>query len=318
MDNSTPGGILVGFTGNSASHNVIENNLLTRNVGDGAVAVLDGLGNEIYANEMSNNSLPINLGGGPFRYNTLSIASGGPNHLQPFPELLSASAHGKTDVTVTLTAPRGNYTIDLYSQPSCVQDDVTPGQGARQLGRRSMTVGFFQASAALSFAHASGAVSATATAPDGSTSEVSPCLTIGHKAPLFKSTGVTVPGGSLNARSSPKSGALDAQAAKAPIKKRAAVLSAVLRPFCPPITTRSCAGTIVLRQASNHKTVARLRFKLAPGQLGSLNFHLQVALAKLLRRAHLVRLTATISAHDGARRAHHKSTSARLKLRLTG
>jgi hypothetical protein len=40
----------------------------------------------------------------------------------------------------------------------------------------------------LTLPHAAGAVTLTATAPDGSTSELSPCLTVGHKAPSFTAT----------------------------------------------------------------------------------------------------------------------------------
>ena len=81
-----------------------------------------------------------------------------------------------------------------------------------------------------------------------------------------------------------------------------------MRPFCPPVTTGYCAGTILIRQASNHQTLAHLKFKLAPGQLGTLTFRLSKTLTKLLKRSRRVTLTSTITAHDAAK--HHKTTSA--------
>ena len=46
-------------------------------------------------------------------------------------------------------------------------------------------------------------MTATATAPDGSTSEFSPCLGIGHKAPSFDKTGAPVTDGTVQVQPGP-------------------------------------------------------------------------------------------------------------------
>ncbi len=302
----------------TSSDNVIENNTFVNNEGGGAVDVLAGVGNQIFANRMSANNIGIDLGGTAFRFNTVGASQNtfGPNHLQPYPELLGATRSGNSDVKLGLTAPPGRYTVDIYTQRSCARDEMTPGQGEESLGRGSITVGGGQAVAQFSFKHASGAVTATATSSDGSTSEFSPCLTFGHHVLTFVESGVTVPYGTVETESVTGTGAQDVSVARAASsKKRSTALKAIVQPFCPPVTTSFCAGTIVLHRGSG-KAVATIRFKLAPGQLGALTFRLKTELAKILKRTHRVLLVGLVKARDGARRAHHESRTVRLTLAL--
>ena len=122
-----------------SAENVIENNTITNNHGDGGVEVLAGTGNHITNNVMGNSAVEINLGGGPHRYNTLNFFESGPNHYQPYPDLLSASSKGST-VTVTgqlttgLRHAQERYTIDFYAQPNVCDDSISEGQAGRWLG----------------------------------------------------------------------------------------------------------------------------------------------------------------------------------------
>jgi hypothetical protein len=77
------------------------------------------------------------LFGSKYLFNTISSPKPqtGPNSLQPYPVLIAASdsAH-RTRVALKLDAPPGTYTVELYSQPKCAKDDLTPGEGLKSLG----------------------------------------------------------------------------------------------------------------------------------------------------------------------------------------
>ena len=119
---------------------MIENNTITNNKGDGGVEVLAGTGNHITHNVMRHNAVAINLGGGDYRYNALNFFDSGPNHYQPYPELLDVSKqHATVTVTAQLSAGpphrHDSYTIDLYAQASpCDLDSVRPGDAEKWLG----------------------------------------------------------------------------------------------------------------------------------------------------------------------------------------
>ncbi len=318
----TPNGVFVPAV--SSSGNVIERNRITDNRDDGGVAVYAGAGNHIFENTLTGNTVGINLGGGPYRYDALGFFDSGPNHYQPYPQLLDASQHGSTvtilaKLTTGLLHAQETYTIDVYalSGGRC-EDAISEGQGEWLTSGQIRTDGV--GTVRFNFALAPGkatSFSETATAPDGSTSEISPCLTLGHKAPSFTATGVSVPGSIVIVTSTSDATDIGAGVAAASKRKWSARLSAIVHPFCPPVTTGYCAGTIVIRMASNRRTIARLKFKLAPGQLGTLTFPLSRTVTKLLERGHRIRLTATIAAHDHAKRAHRKTETERLILEFT-
>lgn len=299
---------------------------------DIGVYVYIGSGADITQNHMSDDGLGIKLGEGPFFYNPLysSYSGKAANHLQEYPLLQSVSEqHGTTEATISLEvppgAPEGAYAIELYSQPSCEQDSITPGLGAQSLGIKSVKVETVS-TVKLSFDAASGAVTATATAPDGSTSEFSPCLTIGDRAATFVGDGVTLPDKTVTTTSS------TASAARASAKRKPGAehkpsakhkpgatgkhvtTVATLRPFCPPVTKRYCEGVAVLAASAHGKALARFTFKLAPGELGTVKVRLPAALAERLARAHRLKLTLTIRARDGAKHPHRKRTVERVTL----
>jgi hypothetical protein len=174
--------------------------------------------------------------------------------------------------------------MDVYSQSSCASDSLTPGQGAVWLGSDEVLGGVTAHIAAVDAA--SGAITVTATSPDGSTSEFSPCLTIGHKAASFTTDSVSVPGSTVDASPSTSSSTASDEtrsnartAAKATKTVKAVRLVATFRPFCPPVTVRLCAGTAVIREAANHAKLVDLRFKLVPDELGAYTFTLSNALS---------------------------------------
>ncbi len=307
---------------------MVEHNLIRDNDGDGGVAVYSGDGNHIFKNSIYANAVGINLGGGSYRYNALGGSSGGPNHYQPYPDLLDVRHRGAT-VTATgqllmgLSHAQTSYTIDLYNQSGgCAMNSVSPGEGLTWLkGGSVRTDGIGDALFTITAPKGSGSVfTLTATAPDGSTSEFSPCLTLGHSAPSFARHGVTVPIQTVTVSPAGSGGAADRAAAVAAAKKKkkptvaAKRLTASIGLFCPPVTTGYCAGTAVVRDVSTHALVARLAFKLAPGQLHTRTYRLSRALSKRLVHARRLRLTVVITARDHAKRAHHKRTTARLRL----
>ena len=296
------------------SNNVIENNRIIDNAGDGGVAIYGGLGNQVINNEMSGNMLGINLGGGTFLYDNVSHA--GPNDYQPYPQLTKIGAHGGLHVSGRLNgSPHRTYTIELYSQPSCAIDSVTPGEGLHYLGRRVLPTG---AQFTLAFPAASPgqhAVTATATADDGSTSEFSPCLTIGHSARSFSKAGVTPTSSNVPITTTTKTARHAAAARKAAKTKTTA--HGIVQLLCPPITTGSCTGTLVLATTGRRPvTLVRKHFKLAPGRGDTITFTLPASLLSRLERVHRIAAKATITAHDAAKHHHHKTTVTKLTLRL--
>ena len=113
---------------------MIENNQILDNVVDGGVAVYGGTGNHIFRNVLISNTVAINLGGGPYRYNPLGFPSNGPNHFQPYPELLDVSTGSRPKITAQLRVGLSNaqtiYTVDVYAQVGTCQDSVTGGEAA--------------------------------------------------------------------------------------------------------------------------------------------------------------------------------------------
>jgi hypothetical protein len=322
---------VAGASGQAGDDNTVENNLIENNLGDGGVAVYNGTGNTIFRNRMLANALGINLGGGPFRYNRLGVESG-PNNLQAYPNLFGSRV-GRSFIVnggidgLPLTDAHKAYRIDIYAQAECGEDSLTPGQGAEYLRTTHVTTGVLgTATFRLALpdpAPGNHALTATATAADGSTSEFSPCLTIGRTAPQFTNIGVTVPNSAIVAAPPTPSPAADSSPGWTPAGEAGIArvtrpkLVATLRPFCPPITTGSCAGTIVLKTTAGRRHPAigifHSSFALAPGQLGTLTFALPNAILRVLRHARQIPVSATLVAHDGQH--HHKRIRRSLVLR---
>ncbi|HEY2802625.1 MAG TPA: CSLREA domain-containing protein [Actinomycetota bacterium] len=168
--------------------NVIANNGPSIVGGDG-VFVQAGRGNTISGNSIYGNSLlGIDLGGeGSVTANDTDDADTGPNDLANFPAVKSAVSNGiAIHVAGTLGAqPRTAYSIELFSSPTC--DPSGNGEGRTFLGTSSTStdhLGNGSFDVVLSKSVAAGQrVTATATDPNGSTSEFSTCRTVAAGSP---------------------------------------------------------------------------------------------------------------------------------------
>ena len=136
------------------------------------------LGNSIYANaDAFDNALGVDLGFDGATENDAGDGDEGPNNLHNHPELTSAvSDSGSTVVSGSLDTVAGTHRVELFSSPAC--DPSGNGEGKTFLGFEDVLVdGDTEFTATLSVEVAIGhVVTATATAPDGSTSELSPCV----------------------------------------------------------------------------------------------------------------------------------------------
>ena len=141
-------------------------------------------GNSIFSN--SEFGIDLNYDGTTF--NDPGDADAGPNNLQNFPVLTSAtSAGGTTTVTGTLNStPSTTFTLEFFSNPAC--DSSGYGEGQNFLGSTTVNAdggGDANFTAVLPVTVAAGhVITSTATSPPvgadprGSTSEFSPCLSV--------------------------------------------------------------------------------------------------------------------------------------------
>jgi CSLREA domain-containing protein len=132
------------------------------------------LGNAIFDNDGSR-GLGIDLGDDGVSINDSDDGDDGPNHLQNFPVI--TSVHGVQVSGVLTSTPNATFRLEFFANPECSNSDY--GQGKTFLGSLDVTthgsgVGAF--SGALSTAPTGQLVSATATDPDGNTSEFSACF----------------------------------------------------------------------------------------------------------------------------------------------
>ncbi|MFO0892785.1 MAG: FG-GAP-like repeat-containing protein [Isosphaeraceae bacterium] len=152
-------------------------NTITGNTGAGIAVLYGYAGNSIRGNAIHDNGgLAIDLGGDGRTANDLGDLDFGPNDLQNYPVIESLTTGATTHVTGRLSStPNTTFTIDLYAQAG--KAPVNPGSSLRYLGSVQVTTdgsGLATIDAALAAATSSGElVSATATSPDGSTSEFS-------------------------------------------------------------------------------------------------------------------------------------------------
>jgi len=170
------GGLLIA----SGTGNVIggegsgEPNRIRSNGGYG-VRVDGGTDNRISANAISaNGGRGIDLNGDGVTPNDVGDADTGPNNLQNFPVLTSATGGASTTVGGTLDTAAGTYRVEFFANTTC---DGTHGEGERFLGGRSIPPGPFSATG-LGATSAGEVVTATATDSTGNTSEFSACQTV--------------------------------------------------------------------------------------------------------------------------------------------
>jgi hypothetical protein len=166
-------------------------NLIASNAQSG-VLIRSGVGNTITGNQIHDNGgRGIDLGGNGFLPNDPHDADNGPNDLQNFPDLTplvpvsATSIPGTLDSTASMT-----FTVEVFSNAACPDGN---GQGETFLGTLQVATdasGHASFSLPLTSPLAAGQIlTATATAPDGSTSEFSSCTApVGATATTTTST----------------------------------------------------------------------------------------------------------------------------------
>ncbi len=190
-DNNTVGGTAAGAP-----------NVMAFNGRDGAAVVSPSgtnTGNAILSNSIfSNGHLGIDLGVASgyddgFTPNDSGDGDPGPNGLQNFPELSSvSSSNGTTTIEGTMdSTPSSIFVVQFFSSPE--DDPSGHGEGKKYLGQQSVTTdpsGKGDISFTTQDVSAGGFVSATATAPNSSTSEFSNAVVV-NAAPQAGTRSVT-------------------------------------------------------------------------------------------------------------------------------
>jgi hypothetical protein len=150
-----------------------------------------GTGNRVLANSIAaNTGLAIDLGGlGPDANDVPALGSPdqdtGPNNLQNYPVItryistFNLFAEYKIDVTLAST-PNTTFRIDFYSDVTCTGSGSPPrGDALEYLGHAGLTTGPAGSGAVTVYMPlddpGSKFISATATDPNGNTSEIGPC-----------------------------------------------------------------------------------------------------------------------------------------------
>ena len=166
---STEGATLFG------SQNPVPTNAIAGNGGPG-VRILSGEGNTVEgARIWGNAASAIDLGSDGPTPNDARDLDAGPNDLQNSPALTAAAADGTTVSGTLSSRPATTYVIEIYGSEAC----PSSGTGDLQvpLGLDEVTT---DANGDVAFTIATvpyeGVLTAIATGPDGSTSEVSDCL----------------------------------------------------------------------------------------------------------------------------------------------
>jgi CSLREA domain-containing protein len=188
---NTMAGVNIGMLG-SPSGNTIggfgldEGNVIAFNGGDGVIVNL-GIENAIVENSIhSNGGLGIDLAPDGVTPNDTGDADTGPNNLQNFPVLTSATANGSfVKVEGTLSSvPNKQLNVSFFSSSSC--DPSGNGEGEKRLSGIVVTAdvnGDVTFSASLDAAAGGRFITATATDQNGNTSEFSNCV----QAPFLSS-----------------------------------------------------------------------------------------------------------------------------------
>ncbi len=207
--------IRTGSTGNVLRNNAITANGSGVNINDGAVnntiggtGAGDGnfihdngknllitgatsIGNAILGNSISGNFIGIDLGNDVVTPNDPGDADTGPNNLQNFPVLTSATVAGSTlTVLGTLNSTANTaFRLEFFSNAAC--DPTGNGDGDTFLGSLPVTTdgaGNVSFTASLPAVSAGQAITSTATDPANNTSEFSTCRTVPGQPQTFTVT----------------------------------------------------------------------------------------------------------------------------------
>lgn len=176
-------GILSDYTIGYATGNLFEGNQIAHNGLDG-VRVMGQPRQAIRMNQIyANGGLGIDLNGDGVSLNDLGDIDMAANMTQNYPELSDAATHGGATYTIATMETISNtlFTLDYFGVTGC--DSSGYGEGRRYLGS-----GVVQSDSAGQLSHAQALpalvpagdfVVATATDPEGNSSEFSPCLQVG-------------------------------------------------------------------------------------------------------------------------------------------
>lgn len=154
------------------------------NTQDGVAVAPGGTGNHITTTRfISNGVLPIDLGDDDLvNPNDALDTDVGANDLQNGPYLVKAQGGAAIDISGGLvSAPNTTYTLEFFRSAACSPSES--GEGEVFIGSTTVTTdsdGGTTFSAVVPVAGTSEWVTATATAPNGSTSEFSDCVKIGR------------------------------------------------------------------------------------------------------------------------------------------
>jgi|SRR5579884_1030485 len=151
---------------------------------DHGVDVISGSGDSIFANSIHDNAvLGIDLGDDGVTPNDDGDGDTGPNGLQNFPVVTSATTDTHSGTTVVEGSlddtPDTGFTVELFASPSC--DPSGNGQGTTFLAHFAVATqadGIGTFSRTVDDVPVGDVITATATDPAGSTSEFSGCFTV--------------------------------------------------------------------------------------------------------------------------------------------
>jgi hypothetical protein len=158
-----------------------EGNIIADSTNAG-VYVWFGTHNDILGNSIhSNGSQGIDLDPQGLATNDKLDADTGSNEKQNFPVLTSVLlSGGNLEILGTLSSqPSTSYHVEFFSSPAC--DESGFGEGRTFLGSTTVlsdASGVAAIDASLPFASADTVITATASSPDGDTSEFSPCASV--------------------------------------------------------------------------------------------------------------------------------------------
>jgi CSLREA domain-containing protein len=170
-------GILIADNGN----NLIEGNEIAHNDGDG-IRINEGTGNRLSSNDIHDNGgLSIDLGGDGRTANDPDDPDSGANLLQNFPNLINATPQinglhvlGRLDSVANTT-----YTLEFFAGTAC---QVYGGGSQSFLGTAQVTTdsmgNVYYNVSGLTAVPLNHFITATATDPNGNTSELSDCLSV--------------------------------------------------------------------------------------------------------------------------------------------
>ena len=162
-----------------------EGNTIAHNEGGPGVSVFSGTQSSVLGNSIhSNAGLGIDLSFDGVTPNDAGDADPGPNNLQNFPELTSASPDNSTTVRGTLDTQPGTYRLEFFSNSSC--DPSGFGEGKTFEGSQNLVAGTGPTpfTVVLSNTLPLGSfVTATATDANGNTSELSECIEVTPATP---------------------------------------------------------------------------------------------------------------------------------------